>query len=355
VSPAGRAKAEQQVFQVLEAHASTLVKRNYQAIGIALERNGEVVASAVLGRDTRGRSLADTTRFRLASVSKMLLATAVMQLVEQGMLRLDVPFVDQWGSKPRVGDRRMRLVTVRQLLQHTSGIDSLWNTFFKDPSSDWHASVAVALSSQMHADPGADYRYSNANYVLLGSLVERVTGKKLTEVINERVLAPLGIKASSMTRTKVTDAAGPAYLVTPGRTYLEALGPAGSWTLTPSEVALLLAALRPDAEPTLLSRESRLAMQPPCVAAPHPLGMTAKERYGLGMMSHADDLWGHTGTIEGARAAAFTLPNGYVIVLLAATEAIRYGERLLHVFGDEIAALRTLPAASTNEPFCNTA
>ena len=350
-----RAEAEQKVFTALKTHASALVKRNYQAVGIALERNGEVIASAVMGKDTRGRALADTTRFRLASVSKVLLATAVMQLVEKGTLQLDTPFVDQWGSAVRAGDRKMRLVTVRQLLQHTSGIDNLWNTFFKDPSSDWHRSVSVALTKRLAAEPGTTYQYSNANYVLLGSLVERVTGKKLTAVINEQVLAPLGIKASSMVRTAVTNANGPAYLVTPGRTYLEALGPAGSWALTPAEVALVLGALHPDAESTLLTRESRLAMQPPCVDVPLPVNMKTKERYGLGMMSNAADLWGHTGTIEGARAAAFTLPNGYAIVILAATEAIRFGERLLHVFGDEIAVLRTLPATYAPAPFCNAA
>ena len=307
----------------------------------------------VAGKDTRGRALADTTRFRLASVSKVLLATAVMQLVEKGTLQLDTPFVDQWGSSVRVGDRKMRLVTVRQLLQHTSGINNLWNTFFKNPSSDWHSSVSVALASTLTAQPGTAYQYSNANYVLLGSLVERVTGKKLTSVINDQVLSPLGIRSSAMVRTKVTNPNGPAYLVTPGRTYLEALGPAGSWALTPSEVALVLGALHPDAEPTLLSRKSRLAMQPPCVGSPLPDGMKDKERYGLGMMSNAEDLWGHTGTVEGVRAAAFTLPNGYAIVILAATEAIRFGERLLHVFGDEIAALRTLPDASEPAPFCD--
>ncbi len=351
VNPEQVRKAEERVLERFREHAASLLRNGYQAVGIAIERDGRVLGTVTAGKDPRGRPLANTARFRLASVSKVLLATLVMQLVEEGTLRLDTPIADQWGGRFPVGNRRARSITVRQLLQHTSGLDRMWNTFFKDPATDWRGSAGLALASRLYAEPGTRYRYSNANFVVLGALVERVTGGRLATLINERVLAPLGIAPSSMIRTKVTDATGPAYVVTPGRTYLEALGPAGSWTLSPSEVALLLEALNPNAPSSLLSRPSRLVMQPPCVGNPRPPGQTDKERYGLGLLS-IDDLWGHTGTIEGARAAAFVLPNGYVIALLAATEAVPLGERLLRVFSDEIAALRALPGGTEDVPVC---
>ncbi|CAB4732214.1 unannotated protein [freshwater metagenome] len=343
--------AEERVLARFREHAASLLRNGYQAVGIAIEREGKVLGTVTAGKDPRGRPLANTARFRLASVSKVLLATLVMQLVEEGKLRLDTPVADQWGGRFPVGDRRARSVTVRQLLQHTSGLDRMWNTFFKDPATDWRNSAGLALASRLYAEPGTRYRYSNANFVVLGALVERVTGGRLATLINNRVLAPLGIAPSSMIRTKVTDSTGPSYVVTPGRTYLEALGPAGSWTLSPSEVALVLEALNPNAPSSLLSRSSRLAMQPPCVGNPRPAGQTDKERYGLGLLSNGD-LWGHTGTIEGARAAAFVLPNGYVIVLLAATEAVPLGERLLHVFESEISDLRALPGGTEDVPVC---
>ena len=351
VNPEQLRAAEERVLAQFREHAASLVRGGYQAVGIAIERDGKVLGTVTAGKDPRGRPLANTARFRLASVSKVLLATLVMQLVEEGTLRLDTPIADQWGGRFPVGNRRARSITVRQLLQHTSGLDSMWNTCFKDPATDWRGSAGLALASRLYAEPGTRYRYSNANFVVLGALVERVTGGRLATLINERVLAPLGIAPSSMIRTKVTDATGPAYVVTPGRTYLEALGPAGSWTLSPSEVALLLESLNPNAPSSLLTRPSRLAMQPPCVGDPRPAGQTDKERYGLGLLS-IDDLWGHTGTIEGARAAAFVLPNGYVVVLLAATEAVPLGERLLRVFSDEIAALRALPGGTEDVPVC---
>ena len=351
VNPEQLRKAEERVLDRFREHAASLVRDGYQAVGIAIERDGRVLGTVTAGKDPRGRPLADTARFRLASVSKVLLATLVMQLVEEGTLRLDTPVADQWGGRFPVGDRRARSITVRQLLQHTSGLDRMWNTFFKDPATDWRNSARLALASRLYAEPGTRYRYSNANSVVLGALVERVAGGRLATLINERVLAPVGISPSSMIRTKVTDSTGPAYVVTPGRTYLEALGPAGSWTLSPSEVALLLESLNPNAPSSLLTRPSRLAMQPPCVGDPRPAGQTDKERYGLGLLS-IDDLWGHTGTIEGARAAAFVLPNGYVVVLLAATEAVRYGERLLRVFESEISNLRSLPGGTEDVPAC---
>lgn len=351
VNPEEVRKAEERVLSRFREHAASLVRDGYQAVGIAIERDGRVLGTVTAGKDPRGRPLADTARFRLASVSKVLLATLVMQFVEQGKLRLDTPVADQWGGRFPVGDRRARAITVRQLLQHTSGLDRMWNTFFKDPATDWRGSARLALASRLYAEPGTRYRYSNANFVVLGALVERVAGGRLATLINEQVLAPVGVAPSSMIRTKVTDSTGPAYVVTPGRTYLEALGPAGSWTLSPSDVALVLEALNPNATSALLTRPSRLAMQPPCVGGPRPAGQTDKERYGLGLLSN-DDLWGHTGTIEGARAAAFVLPNGYVVVLLAATEAVRYGERLLRVFESEIADLRALPGGTEDVRTC---
>jgi D-alanyl-D-alanine carboxypeptidase len=358
-------RAEQRAAAALKKRSKYLVEHGtnkagtnpFHGVGVAVWHDGQEVAAFALGETTRGKPLTTSSRFRIASVSKVLLATLVMQLVEQRTLSLDGTLAHQWTGTLEGSDPRVRKITVRQLLQHTSGLGILRPVFFNNGSSDWHRSASLALQSTLTGEPGTKYAYSNANFVVLGDLVERITGKRIVDLINDRVLAPLGIEPSGFAPTRVTDHSGPAYRVTPGRQYMEALGPAGAWTLSPSEVARVLTALDPHGPATLLTEQSRLLMQPPCVHDPHPDGQDDNERYGLGLRARYDrrsglEIWGHTGTIEGALASAFVLPNGYVFVVLAATESPSSGERLLTTFADQIEVLSEVPASAAETATC---
>ncbi|WP_078964872.1 serine hydrolase domain-containing protein [Streptomyces sp. IGB124] len=146
-------------------------------------------------------------RTRIGSVTKTFTATLVLRLVAGGGLGLEDPVADHL---PDFGlDRR---ITVRMLLQHTSGIFNFTGEYFEDgtvaPGIVWQGRewvegrfrtyrpqelVRLALSKPARFEPGTDWSYSNTNYVLARLLIEKVTGRPLPEAMREHVLQPLGL------------------------------------------------------------------------------------------------------------------------------------------------------------------
>jgi len=139
-----------------------------------------------------GAAMAPVDRFRIGSVTKTFTAALVMLLVEDGVLSLDDVVSRHLTGVPN-GD----LVTVRQLLQHTSGLaDYLYDPAIVSTRSAPHTPaelLAVAQSLTPELAPGERYRYSNTNYVLLGLIVERVTGSTWAAEIRDRILDPTGL------------------------------------------------------------------------------------------------------------------------------------------------------------------
>lgn len=138
-------------------------------------------------------------RFRIASVTKVFVATVVLQLAQEGRLTLDDP-VGAWlpGLVPYEGQ-----MTIRHLLNHTSGLYNYMDSGFMrtvrfQPDRVWAPAELVAYSAarRMYFPPGAPsrWRYSNTNYVVLGMIVERVTGSSLATEIRRRILDPLGMR-----------------------------------------------------------------------------------------------------------------------------------------------------------------
>lgn len=143
---------------------------------------------------TTGERLTPTHQFRVASHSKMLAATVVLQLVEQGRLRLD----DLASAHvPRLQGTGAEHVTVRELLSHGSGItrDSADTTFWslQRPFPD-AAELDAILGEPLDVLPSATtFKYSNIGFGILGLVVEAVTGQRYEEALRESVLRPLGL------------------------------------------------------------------------------------------------------------------------------------------------------------------
>jgi D-alanyl-D-alanine carboxypeptidase len=140
-------------------------------------------------------------RYRIASVTKTFVATVVLQLVAEGKLRLADP-VERW--LPRVVPNGAA-ITIRQLLNHTSGLfeytrdEQAVAAVVANPGRSWtpRELLAVAFSHPPLFAPGSDWAYSNTNYVVLGLVVEAVTGKPVEQVLAERLFEPLGLRATS--------------------------------------------------------------------------------------------------------------------------------------------------------------
>ncbi|WP_431682672.1 serine hydrolase domain-containing protein [Kitasatospora sp. KL5] len=183
-------------------------------LGVQLRVNdeqGEWVGGA--GARELGRSAGPLTdgHFRIGSTTKNFVATSVLMLAAEGRIGLDAPADDHL---PGFGlDRR---ITVRMLLQHTSGIFNHTGELYEDgtfapgipmpygtPGKEWvddrfktyrpEELVRLALSKPARFEPGADWSYSNTNYVLARLVIEKVTGRSFAEELQRLILAPLGM------------------------------------------------------------------------------------------------------------------------------------------------------------------
>ena len=281
-------------------------------------RNGNVLHTAALGMENpfEGKPATVDTRFRIASVSKMFTAVAIMQLVNDGSIELDEPFAGQLGLHGPFNDPRVGTITVRQLLSHTSGFSASRGTYFGHGVDTWQQAATAALGQTLKFDPGTAFQYSNTNFCLLGRLLEEVTGQPFETAIRERVLKPIGITAH-LAPTFDTAAGDALHASTPGRNYMEALGPAGAWVATPLDIAKLASALRAESTaPHLLDRSTVDSMRVPVpfpVEDPPPVSGWS---YGLGLILYADGSWGHTGTIESTHAVVVNRPDGLTVAAL---------------------------------------
>lgn len=191
---------------------------------LAVSRNSHVVYARGFGLADRevSRPVQPDSLFRLASISKPLTAVAVMQLVEQGKFGLDDRIFDLLPAAdwlPKQHDERLRIVTVRHLLQHTAGWD---RTKSFDPIGRVHdiarhASkplpvdvsdvIRYTLTLPLEFDPGARYAYYNVDYLLLGRLIELMTQEKYEHRVKQHVLAPMGITRMQLGRAWKEDLA----------------------------------------------------------------------------------------------------------------------------------------------------
>ncbi|MGH7520821.1 MAG: serine hydrolase domain-containing protein [Gemmatimonadales bacterium] len=173
---------------------------------ITAQRAPGVSIEILRGRDTvvrAGYGLADleqqvpaspATLYQIGSITKQFAAAAVMRLVEAGRIHLDDSLSAYIDGLP-TGWRR---VTVRQLLNHTSGIPSMtdigprWVTRWReDMSTD--TLVALTARDSMWFKPGSAWRYDNTGYVLVGMLLDRVTGEPFPNYLETTLLRPLGL------------------------------------------------------------------------------------------------------------------------------------------------------------------
>lgn len=154
------------------------------------------------------RPVPPRSRFRIGSITKTLLATVVLQLVDEGRLGLDDP-VETWlpGVVPNGHE-----ITVRHLLNHTSGLYDVRLTLPRPSSPEfldirwrtWTADELVerALAHPPTSDePGTVYSYTNTGYLLLGQIVEKVTGRTYATEIKHRILKPLRMRHTSLPGT----------------------------------------------------------------------------------------------------------------------------------------------------------
>jgi CubicO group peptidase (beta-lactamase class C family) len=184
--------------QVDELFASYITGRSPGAVVIVIQ-DGKIVHEAGYGLAdlAKGTPVTPSQIFHLASVGKQFTALAVLILLEKGKLDLDDPVEKYLPELANFGNG----VTIRRLLNHTSGIPDaysgkLYDALMQRSARPTNADLLTVLSTAdgLLFDPGFQFEYSNTGYDVLGALIERVSGESYPDFLEENIFGPLGMK-----------------------------------------------------------------------------------------------------------------------------------------------------------------
>jgi CubicO group peptidase (beta-lactamase class C family) len=184
-----------QSFRAADSVIRAGIRRGvYPGAALVVGRRDTILYRKGYGRLTFGRQSgyahADSTLWDLASLTKVVATMpAALRLAEQGLLELDAPVV---VYVPAFGGGAKNQVTVRMLLNHTSGLRPAINLWRRAPNRD--SALALVLADSLITAPGTAARYSDLNAIVLGLVLESVTGKPLEVITREQVLEPLGLR-----------------------------------------------------------------------------------------------------------------------------------------------------------------
>jgi len=172
---------------------------------VVTESGRHIVATSGFGDLASGRPVPPEGRFRVASTGKAIVATVALQLVGEGRLRLDTP-VERWlPGVVRGNGNDGRRITLRHLLQHTSGIHDDFPDYTTEEEFLRHRFdtytpeqlVARAMAHEPDFRPGRGWGYSSTGYLLVDMIIERVTGRSWWAEVERRIVRPLGMTATS--------------------------------------------------------------------------------------------------------------------------------------------------------------
>jgi CubicO group peptidase (beta-lactamase class C family) len=176
---------------------------------IAVTRGDEIIYKGAFGRrsiDT-GEPMEADYLFHMASVSKPFVATAVMQLAEQGELDLDEPVV-RYLPYFELADERYKNITIRQMLNHTSGMPDVMDYEWDAPQYDEGAAeryVRSLSNEEMIAAPGERWQYSNMAFDALGDVIAKVSGRPFEIYVKENILDVLGMGESNFLQHETSE------------------------------------------------------------------------------------------------------------------------------------------------------
>ena len=356
--PAQQVSPDSGYRSMLEQFSKRLLDGGAPAVLIQIRVGAEEWSAAYGVRNLESRPRTEITDpVHIGGITKSMVAVCVLKLVEEGRLQLEAPVSTYLPEFDKVM-HPPGPVTVRQLLQHRSGMPSIDGPLF-DPATVREALttkvsledlLAMAGRISWQAKLAQGFEYSNSNYIALALIVERLSGRRIGEVISTDIIKPLGLTGTSMT------AAGPApssmvhgYIAL-DRKQLDVTYPAaqidnaaGGMVSTVADVNTFYRALLQN---QLLKPETITQMESPLYA-----------RYGLGVVRWNDlctnnFYYGHPGDVPGYGTIAMTSADGTRQLTMAVAyppEPLRSGDtRILHQM--ESIAEETLNATCQTGP-----
>ncbi|MTI30057.1 serine hydrolase domain-containing protein [Xanthovirga aplysinae] len=334
-----------------------------QAIIRLLRRNGIPGASVAVTKDdrliyTKGFGYANVSKkemvepyhlFRIASASKLVTAVAIMKLAEEKAINLDDPVFGKMGIMndsiyQHIPDKNYYKITVRHLLSHTGGwsVRSYGDPMFRSVEiaksmgvpapADQESIIQYVLKRRLAYKPGSYYNYSNFGYMVLGKVIEKVTGENYEDYVRRAILNPIGIYDMKLAKNRLEERAkdevvyydyngaslrtsiygtGEMEPKTYGGTDVSALEGAGGWIASPIDFMRLVSAIDGLNENDILSAESIKEMIEVPGPGFHPIGW--RSVYSKGLV--------RTGTLAGSTALIVRRNDGvsYMVVMNSGT------------------------------------
>jgi D-alanyl-D-alanine carboxypeptidase len=289
------------------------------------------------GFDPSGGPLTPDAVFRIGNITRVFTAALTLTLVDDGVVDLEAPVTD-YVTRVRVPDD----VTVRDLLQHTSGIPNWtllppnpWSRALDDPQRVWLPEETIGLveDREPNFEPGARFSYSNTNYSILGVLIEEVTGLPFAAALRERILEPLGLDSTYLDGFEEGQDPFGAYSLVgatnPSWNTAELIDfeytaiatqawAAGAMVSSVEDLHAFLSALFDE---QVISAESLAAMTSVISAE------SLNAEYGLGIARSSDfgELYGHGGVTPGYGTFVMHAPDtGKTAVWVATNDTIRF-------------------------------
>ncbi|WP_320018449.1 serine hydrolase domain-containing protein [Labilibaculum manganireducens] len=328
--------------------------RKWEVAGatIAVVKDGKLVFAKGYGYSDvdKEKEVVPSSLFRIASVSKLVTATAIMKLQEEGKLHLDDYVFGEHGilndeTYSNIKDKRTKRITVEHLLRHSSGFSSKYGDpmflplaiakkMNVEPPIDAQTTIQFALSRRLSFTPGTRGSYSNLGYVILEKVIEKLAEEPYEEYVQAHILNPSGIfdmhlgkslqkdhfpnevnyyEQSDAIKISSFDGSGKTVFRSNGGNNLEVLGGAGGWIASGAELIKFMMAIDgDDTLPDILSRKSIKYMTTPNKLGHSPIGWKG---------TRGDGTWWRTGTLAGSSALLKHNKNGvsYVIITNSST------------------------------------
>ena len=192
--------SEAQAVEAAKARIEDLVRNEQFSGAVMVTRNGRTLLSGAYGMADREKKVPNSldTKFRIGSMNKMFTAVSVLQLAQAGKLNLKEPFGKYISDYPNK-DAASK-VTIEQLLTHTGGTGDIFGPQFQEHRKDLRNLqdyVNLYGKRDLEFAPGSRWEYSNYGFLLLGVVVERVSGKSYYDYVSENVYKPAGMSSTA--------------------------------------------------------------------------------------------------------------------------------------------------------------
>jgi D-alanyl-D-alanine carboxypeptidase len=266
------------------------------------------------------------TLFSVGSISKTFVAALAGRLAARGTISLDDPLSKYVPTFPNAAN-----ISLRQLLNHTSGIKDLFQNLSPAitarPSRVWTADQVLAGVGTPYFAPGKSYHYSNTNYVLLGLAIEQATGQPIASLIRSEFLAPLGL---DHTFYQVTEQAQgpkahgymgsasapvdqwPVQTMIPFTSEVTAVGPAGAYVSNATDLARWATALYGGDVLDQATLASMVDISPSAPFKPRYLYGLGFEEWSMAGLT----AWGHRGNLDGFWSTMAYLPASHITIVI---------------------------------------